>query len=85
MVIHVDDNARLVELWLTRAEKDAAELQPSLKAIYQKYAKQRYLVAVYQSGEQELYQNTLDLLRYNKVRAAELQVRREKHPTKPTR
>lgn len=49
-----------------------------LKDIYAKYKKKKYLVAVFESGEKDLYQGTLDLLAYNKRRCAELEMKREK-------
>ena len=69
---------KLVEIWLTNAEKKDPVLREGLKDIYDKYKKKKYLVAVYESGEKDLYQGTLDLLAYNKRRSAELEVQREK-------
>ena len=36
------------------------------------------MVAVFSSGTEDLYTNTLDLLKYNKRRSAEQEVQREK-------
>lgn len=76
MVIH--DGKKTVEIWLTNAEKKDAELRAGLKELYGKYYKQHYLVAVFESGEKDLYQGTLDLLVYNRRRSARLEVQREK-------
>ena len=46
--------------------------------MYPKWKKEKYLVAVYHSGTEDLYRSTLDLLAYNKKRCAELAVKREK-------
>ena len=78
MEIHVRDDKQLVDIWLTNAEKDAPGIREGLKDIYDKYKKQNYLVAVYESGERDLYHSTLALLAYNKRRCAELEVQREK-------
>ena len=43
--------------------------------------KKKYLVAVFESGEGDLYQSTLELLSYNKQRCAEIEVNREKQRT----
>lgn len=69
---------RMVEIWLSNAEKRDPVLRESLKDIYDKFKKKKYLVAVFESGEKDLYQGTLDLLAYNKRRCAELEVQREK-------
>lgn len=78
MEINVKDEKKIVEIWLTNAEKKDASLRESLKSVYDKYKKKKYLVAVFESGEQELYQGVLNLLAYNKRRCAELEVRQEK-------
>lgn len=78
MELNVRDDKKLVEVWLTKTEKADLELREGLKDIYDKFKQKKYLVAVYESGEQDLYQNTLDLLKWNKRRIAELEVQREK-------
>lgn len=78
MEINVKDEKRMVEIWLSNAEKRDPVSRESLKDIYDKFKKKKYLVAVFESGEKDLYQGTLDLLAYNKRRCAELEVQREK-------
>ena len=78
MEINVKDEKRMVEIWLSNAEKRDPVLRESLKDIFDKFKKKKYLVAVFESGEKDLYQGTLDLLAYNKRRCAELEVQREK-------
>ena len=78
MEIHVRDDRGLVEIWLSNAEKKDPSLREGLKGIYDKYKKRKYLVAVFESGEGDLYQSTLELLSYNKKRCAEIEVNREK-------
>lgn len=78
MEMHVRDDKKLVEIWLTRAEKQDAQLREGLKDVYTRCREKKYLVAVYESGEGDLYQSTLDLLAYNKRRSAELEVQRAK-------
>lgn len=78
--MHVRDDKKLVEIWLTRAEKQDAQLREGLKDVYARCREKKYLVAVYESGEGDLFQSTLDLLAYNKRRSAELEVQRAKRP-----
>ena len=78
MEMNVRDDKQLVEIWLTKAEKNDTVLRESLKPIYAKYKKKKYMVVVFESGEKDLYRGTLDLLAYNKRRTAELEVQREK-------
>jgi hypothetical protein len=76
--MNVSDESKIVEIWLTNAEKNDPALKVDLQGIYDKYNKQKYTIAVFQSGDRDLYQSTLDLLSYNKRRVAELEVQREK-------
>ena len=78
MVTNVDNNSKMVEVWLTRAEQQDAVLQQSLKGQYAQWRRKGYLVAVYCSGNGDLYNQTLDLLTDNKRRAAELAVQRDR-------
>ena len=71
MEINVDKEKKMVGIWLTKAEKNDEKLKESLKEVYKKYSEPKYLVAVFMSGEQDLYENTRDLLLYNRRRMAE--------------
>ena len=76
--MEIRDESKIVELWLTREEKDDLAFWESLKPIYQEYKEQKYLVAVFLSGEEDLYQQTRDLLLYNRRRLAEQEVQARK-------
>lgn len=78
MEMNVRDDKQLVEIWLTNAEKKDPTLCEGLNDIYDKFKKKKYLVAVFESGEKDLYRGTLNLLAYNKRCSAELEVKREK-------
>jgi len=70
MDIVVADDKKRVEIWLTRAERDDADLRESLKPLFVKYKNMKYLVVVYSSGEGDLFANTRDLLLHNKEQIA---------------
>ena len=78
MRMEIREQNKIVELWLTREERDDPAFRESLKPIYQQYKDQKYLVAVFLSGEEDLYQQTRDLLLYNRRRLAEKEVQAEK-------
>lgn len=78
MRVEIREQSKIVELWLTREERDDPAFRESLKPIYQQYKDQKYLVAVFLSGEEDLYQQTWDLLLYNRRRLAEKEVQAEK-------
>ena len=74
--MRVHDDKKLVEVWLTKTEKDDPKVKAELIALYAQYKK--YMVAVFQSGEQPLYPTIRDLLAYNRRRSAEMAVQRAK-------
>ena len=76
--MEIREQNKIVELWLTRKERDDPAFRESLKPIYQQYKDQNYLVAVFLSGEEDLYQQTRDLLLYNRRRQAEKEVLAQK-------
>ena len=78
MRMTINEDSKVVGIWLTKAEKDDVGLRESLQPLYKLYREQKYLVAVYMSGEQDLYENTRDLLLYNRRRAAEKEVQAAK-------
>ena len=76
--MNVRDDQRLVEIWLTNAEKIDPVLREGLKEIYAKYKTKKYMVAVFESGKGDLYENTRDLLLFNRRRSAEKAVQQAK-------
>lgn len=84
MEIIQDEAKKLVQVWLSRKEAEDEEVQNQLKLKYAFWKKQKYMVAVFRSGTEDLQRNTLDLLAYNKKRCTELAVQREKGTTIPS-
>ena len=75
--INVHDDRKIVEIWLDRSEQADAGLHETLRPLYQEYGSKKYTVAVFQSGGQDLYEQTQQLLLYNRNRAAELEVKNQ--------
>lgn len=78
MEIIRDDAKKLVQVWLTRQEGENSAVQERLQPMYAQWKQQKYMVAVFHSGQEDLKENTLALLAFNKRRSAELAVQREK-------
>lgn len=76
--IDVLDDKKIVAVWLTRAEDANEAVRARIDVLCREYKPRKYQVAVYKSGREDLHTSVLDLLAYNKRRAAELQVQREK-------
>lgn len=78
MELNVRNESKIVEIWLTKAEKQDARLQKELKLVYESFREVGYTVATFLSGDQDLADTTSDLVCYNRKRIAQLEVEREK-------
>ena len=76
MEINVRADRKLVEIWLTNAEKRDGALLEKLKTLYPVYRAEKYLVVVFASGGRALSDATSDLLCYNRRRLAQTEARR---------
>ena len=76
--INVRDINKIVEVWLTREERQDVNIRKRLKFLYQEYRAKKFLVAVFESGEQSLEELTGSLLSYNRKRAVQMEMEREK-------
>lgn len=85
MELNVHDNTKIVEVWLTNAEKNDPTVQAWLNDLYAKYKDKKYTVAVFHSGGGDLYQSTRELLAYNKRRCVERAAQRASKPNQPRR
>ncbi len=74
MYVKVTENPKLVEVWLTRAERRDPALRSQLQEQCRPFAEENYTVVYFSSGAADLYDQTLELLRYNKVRSAQRSV-----------
>ncbi len=77
MEINICDDRKIVGVWLTHAERENPAVMESLTPLYKAYKPQKYLIAVYLSGDSDLNQQTSDLLCYNRKRLAEIEVEKE--------
>ena len=71
MEVNVRDGSKLVEVWLNSSEKRDAELRERLKPLYREYKEKDYLVAVFESGTQDLTELTSGLLCGHRRRSAQ--------------
>ena len=67
MEICVNDDSKIVEIWLSNSEKSDTQLRESLKPMYADYKKRKYTVAVFESGAGDLSEGTTGLLMQNRV------------------
>ena len=76
--IDINDESKIVSIWLTKAEQADDTYRLPLKEICETYKAKKYMVAVFRSGSEDLYGNTLALLKYNRRRSAEKAVHHDK-------
>ena len=74
MEIDILEKQNLVTVWLTNADQQNPAVLAQLKEIYAKYKDTNYKVGVFRSGKGDLYENTRDLLLYNRRRTAQREV-----------
>ena len=82
MEINRNEATRTITVWLTNADQQNEAIQNWLKSKYPVWKKQGYLTAVYLSGHEDLYENTLALLKYNRRLSAQKEVEAEKRARK---
>ena len=78
MEMKVREDQKIVEIWLTKEEQNDPVIQEQLRALYPHYTEKKYLVAVFQSGEEDLFEQTSGLLCYNRRRWAEKEAQKQK-------
>ena len=78
MEIKTHDDKKIVEVWLTNAEQEDADVKARLKLLYAKYKNAGYTVAVFKSGKKDLYQCTTGLLQHDHMKEAVAQKKRER-------
>ena len=78
MTVDVNDTKKIVTIWLTNAEKDDAELRAAAYETCAEYHAKKYMAAVFFSGKDDLFDNTLAMLRYNRRRCAEAEIQKQK-------
>ena len=66
MEINVNENKKIVEIWLSNEEKNNGLIKDKLKEIYDMYKKTKYIIAVYESGSADLFSGTKSLLVQNR-------------------
>lgn len=71
MEINMNKGKKLVEIWLTGAESRDPAVNERLRGLYADYKQRKYFVAVYRSGDAELYRQTSDLICYNRKNPVE--------------
>ena len=74
MEIVRDEDKRIIEVWLTKAESTDDVLQSRLRPLCKKWKQEKYLTCVYRSGDRDLQEQTAALLLHNRDYFAQKEV-----------
>ena len=64
MKIHVRDDKKIVEVWMAPSERWNID---KLNSTFDEYNAKKYTIVLFESGDQDIFQNTLSLLLHNKT------------------
>lgn len=67
MEIVKNEETRIVEIWLTKADQRDTDCMNLLEPLFKKWNAEKYLPVIYRSGSDDLYGNTLALLKHNRA------------------
>ena len=67
MEIKIKEQEKILEVWLTREEKEQRELGELLTPVFEVYKAKKFIVAIFFSGLGDLTENTAGLIRHNKA------------------
>ena len=73
MQIERNEQAKQISVWLTKADQEDPQLSRWLQQQYPTWKQQKYQTVVYRSGSEDLYDNTLALLKHNRILSARLE------------
>lgn len=66
MQISIDNKVKYISVWLTHQDMDNPDTECEIKKIIEDYRSKKYKVVVFKSGNRDLFECTVDLLKYNK-------------------
>lgn len=78
IVVNVNDASKIVSLWFSNDDPPTEPLSEEIRKLCDDYRKQKYTIAIFRSGKEDLFGNTLALLKHNRQLAAENEVRQAK-------
>ena len=78
--VDVHEDRQWVCVWLTHEDERAPGLADRLRGLIRTYRDRKLQVAVFHSGTEDLAETTGELLRYNRRRMAEEELREEQGP-----
>ena len=78
MEINIRDDQKIVEIWLSKAERSDPGLSDTLRKLCVEYGPRKYTVVVFKSGEEDLCDLTSGLLLTNRRKLAEREMESER-------
>ena len=66
MVIDIDKDSKLAFIWLTNEEQLNTSITNEVEVLIKDFSKQKYKVAIFKSGKEDVVELTCSLLAHNK-------------------
>ena len=80
MQMHIDEDKKLVCVWLNREEQETQAVGMQLQALFAAYKPRRYRVCVFYSGREDLQDALIELLCYNRKKLEQTCMEKEAFP-----
>lgn len=65
MLVEIDEKKKIIYFFLSREERDDLAFRESLKPQYKVWKEKGYISCVFLSGDEDLKENTAELLKHN--------------------
>lgn len=78
IVVRVNDSSKIVSLWFAGDEPGAEHLPEEVRTMCDEYRARKYMIAAFHSGRDDLFENTLAMLKHNRKLSAENEVKQAK-------
>lgn len=65
MRVSINDNSKIIALWLSNEDNMETNISKNVKEVIEKYQSKKYKVCMYQSGNDDIKSNFLQLILNN--------------------
>ena len=70
MQVEINDQEKTLLVWVTGEEREDPDVRQKLLPLFQKYKKQKYIVATFESGSHELYEPFFRMASQRRIQGA---------------
>ncbi len=74
----MNDSSKIVSLWFAGDENGAEHLPDEVRTMCDEYRARKYMITAFYSGKEDLFENTIAILKHNRKLSAENEVKQAK-------